>query len=455
VGLLPADLKTELLKPANTRQIFRVAELDLPSGLGTVGLTREAPVNPPSPSLLYYPRVTQWGQRRRAVSDRGGSVAPCTMSFTFGDDDRWWSNLVGKGYRLGGSAARIYAWVNPPSGAPQRYLWFSGLLSSWSFPSPGLVTLSLRTNDAALKTTFPKMALGPIDFTFIDKPEVGKFPSLIYGRHDDAGSATQGQNQGAIPCLFVDTQTTNSYKFLASIGWTNVLRVYVGGVRQTTGFSISRTTINGRYYTLIVFTAKPSGAVTADIEGYESVGDGTGTLVVEATDVIAHFLSNFIFAEYQSGLWAPTNSTLIDTTWLADTKDKLKYLAASNAYGSCKFISTQQTGEAALTSWLTSQGLMAYWSPQGKIVIRPDLSLVKNGLGKSWFDTNWIDFKRDMLKTVPLDAPSQSLAGRITVAYSNIANGSQKYFTMEVNDALAATSATDSISLDWGPSTGP
>ena len=78
----------------------------------------------------------------------------------------------------------------------------------------------------------------------------------------------------------------------------------------------------GRRYTAILVRAdalNPDDVhrVTCDVQGIETVGDGTGTLITSYFDAYLHFLKNFAFGNYQTGAWLgmptwPDASDMID-----------------------------------------------------------------------------------------------------------------------------------------------
>lgn len=120
---------------------------------------------------------------------------------------------------------------------------------------------------------------------------------------------------------------------------------YVGGVRQPTssaegdpeteayflvpgysawgyafGSTVNTHTINGHTYTVIFIKEGGNSPLdiqgiisgdtplTINVQGVETVGDGSGTLIENSLDIYYHFLKNWLFGDYQSGLWLPVET---------------------------------------------------------------------------------------------------------------------------------------------------
>lgn len=51
--------------------------------------------------------------------------------------------------------------------------------------------------------------------------------------------------------------------------------------------------------------------LTLNVQGIEDIGDGTGTLITKSFDIYKHCMQNWVFGDYQTGSWLPTE-TFID-----------------------------------------------------------------------------------------------------------------------------------------------
>jgi hypothetical protein len=181
---------------------------------------------------------------------------------------------------------------------------------------------------------------------------------MIYGVHDSSG------DKGAVPAISIDVALK---RFLVAVGWLKTVdRVYIAGIQQTSGFTVTHPLVNGRVYTCIDFTTTPTGDVTADVTGYETVGDGSGALIENEADQLKHQLINFV---YEDAL----------TTWLAGSStpfDATTFTAAATLFtrngikGSKRISGAPRKGIELVNEWLGSTLCRAYWNHLGKICLK-------------------------------------------------------------------------------------
>lgn len=73
--------------------------------------------------------------------------------------------------------------------------------------------------------------------------------------------------------------------------------------------------INGHRYTLLYIRGPQGDAaaagqpITVNVKGIETNGDGTGTLITDAFDIQLHAYRNFLFGDYQTGIWPTSGPT--------------------------------------------------------------------------------------------------------------------------------------------------
>jgi hypothetical protein len=474
MGLLSSSMKAELSLP--NPNVFILVEVDFPDATKRYSkVGANSSTNGP-----YDSRVVSFGQLTSKISPLQNNLSPIMAQITIADTDFQFANRLGKGQRILNSAARIYL-ASPDVDQSSWFQLFGGILVGWSNTKPLEWTLELQTPDVRLETFFPRYELNSIDFAFLDKGANGTHRSnrrvlnsftlagytpLIYGVHDDYGD----KNAGAIPCPYVDTST---FGYLISIGYVTVRRVYSNGVLQaTTAFTVSQQTINGRYYTLVNFTADQGTAtISADVEGYDDIGDGTGDVLAAPTDVMQHLITNFVLNDYASGLWTTTDSTFIDTTSWDDVKYELFNRGAGASYACARYISNQLTGKQALEEFCQTFNLCPYWTSTGKLGLKIDSPNVATQTDTSsaaadsgaYFDSpflRWEEMDRPKFRT---DANSQ--ANKVIATFETISNGGagtnssntipKEYYQIEVNDPLSTALKDDHFSLTWGPSTFP
>jgi hypothetical protein len=148
---------------------------------------------------------------------------------------------------------------------------------------------------------------------------------------NNTGGTTVDTGKGAIKPLYVGRLMTHHCWVVAAHACKAITSWYVDGVRQPestaaldplgpwaipgySGYTLPTPylDINGRRYTVIFgrvgYTepdecAAGTRTLTCNVEGIETVGDGSGTLITDALDQYEHFLANWAFGDYQSGAW--------------------------------------------------------------------------------------------------------------------------------------------------------
>lgn len=127
-------------------------------------------------------------------------------------------------------------------------------------------------------------------------------------------------------------------------------------VLQTLGtdYTTSVKVKNGNSYHVITF-GKDQGtnAVTADVEGIEAVGDGTGALISKGPDAFYHFLNNWVLQDYRTGSWFPDSLLLKKTSFDAASLVSTKRVGALG-YVVGGFLMTQAEARVLIKDWLTS-----------------------------------------------------------------------------------------------------
>ncbi len=461
-GLLPSGAITEL--ESSDPQVYVTLEVDLPDG--TLYLSK-APVN----SAARGPadtRVVQFGRLSYKVAPLQHALMPVNTSVVLSDVDFAVSNLIGKDQQFLNAAARMY--LESPNFARHQIL--GGYVVDARSDQVGQWTFELKTRDSLLDTYIPRYELNVFDFANLDKgakgthrshrrvvsgTTLGGYPPIVYGMHDDFSDGAAG----AIPLPLVDT---TAFIYLVSIGWTNPIRVYSAGVLKTvtTDYTVSRTTVNGRYYTIVTFLAdQGTNAVTADVEGYDTVGDGTGTLIYDPVSVMLHFITNFILNDYSRGLWTATDATFFDTASWTAVQGLLNDRAGGAAFTCSRYLSNQVTGKSALEEFCQSFGLLPYWTNAGLLALAiddptmayPDTYPLSPFI--RWEDVRGLRQRRDAGKQ----------AHRVIATFETITSGGtgtssstsvpKEMWQIEVYDANSAANQDDHISLAWGPSVFP
>lgn len=472
MGLLSAAMKRELQRASPS--VFPLLEIDVsdPSTVTTLRYAKVGAMNALDPNIgtghIYKPDALSFGNLSRQTSSKG-SLATVSCTVTVRDDDLDFSKRVGRGERMLNAAARIYLGSSNVSRTDWFQL-FGGVLIGWAMVKPNQWQLKLATPDIKLATTIPRYQTNTFDFPNLTKGAIGTprsrrrvqgpfllgpYTPLIYGKHDDYGD----QGAGAVPCPAVDTV---NFWNLVSLGWTNPVRVFVDNAIVTSGYTVTRGIINGRYYTYLVWTSdKSSNTVTVDIEGYETVGDGTGVMICDPVGVLQHIITNFVLNDYQSGTWDATDATFFDTTSWSALQSKLLRDAAGSGYACARYLSAQMTGHQILSEWCTSFGVVPYWTNAGLLAVGWDEPYL--AYPNTYVSDPFLVYEET--EPLALEFDGQSQRRKVIATFENIASGGtginnsdtvpKEYYQIEVEDPTSLSVVDDHQSLTWGPSTFP
>ncbi len=365
--------------------------------------------------------------------------------------------------------ARLYL-ASPNVAVADWFQLFGGILLGYSMTKPNQWQLKLSTQDVRLSSTIPRYQTNTFDFPNLTKGAIGSprsrrrvqgpfllgpYTPLIYGKHDDYGD----QGAGAVPCPAVDTV---NFWNLVSLGYTNPIRVFVDGVIVTTGYTVTRGIINGRYYTYLVWTLDHStNTVTVDIEGYDTVGDGTGVMICDPVGVLQHIITNFVLNDWQSGAWNPTDTTLFDTASWTTVQGQILRRAAGSGYACARYLSAQMTGAQILSEWCQSFGVVPYWTNAGLLALALDEP--NNAYPDTYTTEPFLFYEETSPLTLEFDGQGQRR--KVIATFQNIASGGsginnsdtvpKEYYQIEVDDQTSDSVVDDHASLTWGPSTFP
>lgn len=358
MGLLDARLLAYLKRPDAIW--FPLLEIDASDGTTLRYTGKDAAVA--SKSLgLYEGRVEQWGTIGRAVSGRDGNLVAPTASITLDDRDR---AIARKAPYILRRTARVKIAVHESAGVPAAafFTYFTGTVFAYQ-QGPETWRLDLRQDDLSLEGNVPKRRFTVWDWPNIDRRNIGKPVPVIYGRHERLGFAGDKPG-GMVPAYRVDSAT---YLYaLAGHYLKAVAKVYVADVLKTvtTDYTITYPVRNGNQYTCIDFVVDPGedAVVTADVDGMEATGDGTGVLVTGANSQWQHLLTNWIWGDYRLGNW-PGADSRIDQALLTVALQ----FSASLGQASSRWLGELKTGLQWLDEWAQSWEAMMFWTNAGKL----------------------------------------------------------------------------------------
>lgn len=315
----------------------------------------------------YADGVIRWSRTSRQRSDSGsGSVPASTISADIQDVDGALSRVLTGEYQDEAVGATFVCRLAERSLSEDKWwTFFAGVLAEAEPQGQRSWTLRARTDDRAFEkySTFP---LKQSEFPDGDPSVWGKEAPAIYGRHESFGST----NGGMVPALLVD-KTRNRY-LLSRWRLKDVPRVYVAGSPQSSGYSVEHLVHFGRLYTFLTFTEnKGASPVTADVHGYETVGDGSGTLIENPAEQIAHALTHSVLSRHSFGDW-PAQDARIDSAYLTAAA---AFFTRKGMKGSV-YVSDKMIGHALLAQWMKTWDAVAFWSTDGKLRFAVDEHVV-------------------------------------------------------------------------------
>lgn len=379
-------------------------------------------------------RVISWGSLDYQVSDRNGVPPAVTTRVRIHDKDRTLQRIYSgaSADSVRGSAAVIY--LMTPGVAYNTEVVFTGVLTKMSFPEPFVVEVSLRTNDDAFQRLSPRggWQLTPVAWPSAKAEVFDKVAPIVYGIHDASYTQT---GPGLVPTLYVDTI---EFRYLVCAGKAKAIdRVYVNGVSTGSGWATEYVTRNGRIYTCINFTTDQGTAeITADVQGYETVGDGSGTVITNPATQWAHYLSNFVFGDYMTGSWLSTNA-LVDSSLLTAIEAHLTSLGARGSmYQDERGMATEATAQDG-----KSFGLLSYWTPTGTVALGFENLWAQPGSGTRlrWY--------RDEMGPFALEEDDYRIGSRIVVRQAYSSSQGAYLTTFEVTDPGIASDTQDAMDL--------
>lgn len=424
--------------------LYPVLSLDLPSGpvvYSNAGVAIAAQGG-------AQPRI-RFGSITRSIDPRSATIASVEISPTVSDvpdppnGPRLFSQEVARYPRsLRGIAATLTA-RSPRIPDADVITLFPGVLDSYDQVEPMSWQLKIRPDDFALQYgTLPKAVIDPPKFPSADPAAYGNLIPIIYGIHDSNGITAKGM----VPAYKVDQAGNGSW--MLGAGWLKAVRAVYGDgtVIPTSEYSIAHPIVDGILYTQVVFSAaQGDAAITADVEGLEDVGDGTGALITNPAYQLLHLLVNFGWGDWRSGPYlANATAPLLESSF----DDVASFLAAKGHEGS-RWIGggePQRVGQV-LEEWLASHGVRAFWTPFGQLALT-----VVSDHRKSFvygFEL-WLRGDEDSAAGgFKAPFPSQSLLREVNVQYVHGAVAGRYHQATRVQDLTVTDRVSRNLQLPW------
>jgi hypothetical protein len=400
----------------------------------------------------FEDRVISFGQIQIAPSDRSGSMSTSETTIDFNDYDRRIAKIVegsGANSVIGTPVVRYLA--NAGSAPASWLTLFTGIITkppAFSLQAGGLVArITARVDDAALDRLSPSQGwtVDRISWPNAHPDALTKPAARVYGKH--AASAFQ-TGPGFIPGLYVDTVR---FRYALAAGRLKAVdRVYVDGVEWPSsdldhGWAMSHSADRrGRIWTILTFVKdQGSGVVTADVQGYDTVGDGTGWPMIEnPADILAHALSNWHFGEWKNTAgWLATSSRI--GTSLTSSTGVVKTFLAARMPKAAPCYTDRNTGYDMIRDFCNDHGLRAYWA-NGLIefCVEDVAASPYSGLPLNW-DQDLFEFGLDFADIEVSPA----------VRVENVHSASQGHYLSSFGVTLPDVSGdeTDELPLIWSP----
>lgn len=447
MGLLSAAMLAETQKINPT--LYAFVDVAFPSGTRRYSA---APLNVGGTGV-YQGRVTRWSQNlTRAISDRDGNLGQPRLAAVVADSDDALQPIIEAGDARNSSVVVTIA--SPNVAKAGWFTYFNGLLANWRMNAGGGQDtpieweLLFSFREQPLRGKINRLSFMTSDWPNLLSSVQGQFAPIIYGVHD----STNSTQAGMVPTFLVDT-TAAAPKYAVSQGWLfSVDRVFADGSQITSGvggwtFTVNHPTKNGRTWTTIEFSAVPASwktttVITADVQGYETTGFGTGSLL-KGSDQLQHLLENFVFGDYQGGGWvAPTNTSASYFSTSSTYTRQVNLLTARWIGGK-----TQSTGLAEIAGFCRTTQMFAFWTNGGLIGLLP-LDLRDTTV---YYDApRWVNEQRaDVVGKFNVDFNRDNVVDRFSVSYLYSAAAGAYQRQLEVRNLSLSENTADTLEMTW------
>jgi hypothetical protein len=379
----------------------------------------------------------------RSLSDRQGSLQDVEYTAEVDDSDGTLSAIIeGSSGRLVRGSTATRRLVSPNVASSWWMTTFEGIVSRYQLTAPRRWQFSIRANDIVLRSPgFPRMTIDATDWPGLPTASASQYGPIIYGKHSNVGTTQAG---GAVPLIPLDA---TGVKFLLQWGWAKTLdRVFSDAVLKvlTSDYTITHPIVNsGRLSTVVTFVvAQGTKAITADVQGLEHVGDGSGALIELTALQIKHLLVNFAVGDWKNGAWLADSTARVDASSFAAHAARYP-----NAKGSRRILASEK-GQPIdeLNAWSKSWEARLYWNNQGNIAVAVDPIQQTN----IYMDETWLRYdgaQRPM--SLVLNPDWDGLISSVASQYQYGESAGKYLGVLEVQDPTATIDQPDSISLPW------
>lgn len=340
---------------------------------------------------FYRPLIRSWGEVSERAVDPENNLQDVTFSVTMSDPTREIQNRVARREPIFNTTCELLLSGStdvPRAGWSTR---FSGFLDSIKSQRRGEWELSFRGLNSFIGDTALTTILA-VDWPSAPTESLNLTVPMIWGRL--AGAGYPEEAQGAVKAFLVDTV---GFRYLVARGRVEVTAVYIAGVgiafitTGVDGFTVTYPIVAGEVHTVIDFlNSQGTDEVTCDVVGYDTNGDGTGTVIEAPGDLIDDVLKKTL---------SPTGASIIATP--LPIPDRL------HAYGAF-YLNAKQTGVQLVSALGFTFGLYPFLRGDGKVAFARELE--------------WEDDATDLLsarrlpRSEMMGEPDQTLDGQDVAA---------------------------------------
>jgi hypothetical protein len=176
-----------------------------------------------------------------------------------------------------------------------------------------------------------------------------------------------------------------------------------------------------------------------DAQGYETVGDGTGTLIENPVEQIVHALHNWVWSSYTSDVWftgsAPVNAAAAATAAAYFTRKGFK--------GS-GYIKDKILGRDLIAQWLKTWDARAYWTNGGELAFAVEDHVITSPYPTALYQED----RHDVAASFEQDFDDQVIS-EVTVKHLYSANISSYMQQLTVSEPLVTRETPESLDMLW------
>lgn len=301
--------------------------------------------------------------------------------------------------------------------------------------------LRARPNDTILKLgAIPRRKVTTTAWPNAHADAVDKWHPVAMGRFD----STSMGDDGALPTLYLDT---SGYRYGVSIGFGSALvDVYEDGVITAAAYTYTSVIDGeGTVWSVIDFsTDRGAAVITCDFDGLTTVGDGTGSVITNPLDQLAHVITQWAYNDYHSGnYYAQSTTTLDPASWY----ETALYLANKAHEG------TQYFGNAGTRDWpgilsamAEQYGLRFFWTNAGKLAVIP---FPDPYITRLYDDQQLLRADELALRLSGPDSDEQGITRRIIVSYTPNVYEGKSLRDITVEDVTVDDRVTSELDFNW------